>query len=715
MILGRRKTPTIIQMESAEGGAAALAIILGYYKKYVPLVELRYHCGVTRDGCSPESLIEAARFYGLEATEVTADLQELPLPVILYLKNKHFIVLEGFSRNSFAINDPAVGPKRLTEKELLQEYSGIAFLLRPGAGFKKGPPPPAFIPMILERIKTIPLAGWLFLLALQLCAILVALILPSFSRFFIDDFLGRHLWEWKTPFFVALFIIFILQAWSGIVGIAYIRIRRKFAYDFSTQFLDHILKLPILYFLQRQGAEIIQRMSLNQSISHVLTGQLAPTIINLFLIAIYGFVIFQYDALIATLGIIAALINIGMFAAISRARSNNYNRIKQESAKSIGVAVDTLQNIESVKMMGNDSFSFMRVLGYLTKNLNNLQEISQKDVWLTQGALFVNNLANIGLLGLGCWRVMEGHLTIGMLLALQMLMQLFLAPVNQMIQFSMQLQTLKIELQRVNDVLKHPIDSYLRGSGEEITGKELTGAVEMQEISFGYNPLKPPLIEDFNLKIAAGESVALVGVTGSGKSTISKLLCGILKPWSGEIYYDGIPIENLTRNQLKSVLSWVDQDIFLFSGTIRDNLSLWNPSITIERMIEAAKDACINDEILNKENGYVTFLQEGGGNLSQGQKQRLEIARALLMDPKILILDEATSSLDTRTEQLIIQNIKNRKITTLLVAHRLSSIKMCDRIIVMKDGKVVQVGTHEELKMTPGLYKELVNVYSKRE
>lgn len=708
----RIHTPTVLQMDSAECGAAVLSIILEYYHKYIPLEELRYQCGVSRDGCNPENMMIAAKHYGLEVEGFNASLNKvktLKLPCILYWKGNHFVVLDGFQKERVRINDPSTGPRKITYQEFEKNYAGSVITLKPSNQFKKGQSKPHFVQLLWEKAKTISKTTWLVLFTLQICVILLGLMPPSFSRIFVDHFLGNKLWEWKWILLFSMFFILCLQAWSGISGFVALKIRRAFAYHFSSRFLDHILKLPILYFMQRNGAEVISRMSLNQSISNLLTGRIASASINLVLIAVYAWVIYQYDPLIATVGIMAAFLNMAMFFGVSRARSNNYNRLSQESALSLGVAVDTLQNIESIKTMGNDTFSFMRVVGFLTQKINDLQEIGKKDVFLTTVAEFVTNLANILLLGLGCLRVMEGHLTIGMLLALQMLMSIFLAPLNQLIQFGMQIQTLKIDLIRLNDVLKNSIDPLILG--EQGKGAKLNGKVELSHITFGYSPLDRPILEDLNLKVEEGESIALVGSTGSGKSTIAKIICGILRPWKGDVKYDDLLLKDITQSQLRISLGWVDQDIFLFSGTVADNLSLWDETISREAMEKALKDASIYDEIMTKEGGLDFVLTEGGSNLSHGQKQRLEIARALLLNPNILILDEATSALDSATEQKIIQNIKRRKVSSVLVAHRLSTIKKCDRIIVLQSGKIVQEGTHDELKETRGYYQNLVRAY----
>lgn len=709
----RVRTPTVIQMENVESGAAALAIILAYYKRFVSLEELRYECGVSRDGCNMSNLVQCAKAYGLDAEVYSLDikdLQKLRIPCILQWKNKNFVVLEGFGPDLIYINDPAKGPHKISYDEFSKNFSGNTLLLTTTDRFRTKGSPPNFLHLLLERVKIVAPYTLLTLFILQLCVILLGLLPPSFSRVFIDNFLGQHMWQGKWILLGLMGLALILQAWAGLSGLVALRLSRKFTYYFSTEFLNHVLKLPILYFNQRYGAEIITRMGLNQTISSLMSEHLAAATINFCLIAIYGLVIFRYDHLIATVGILAVLLNLGMLLSISRARSNNYNRLKQEEATSIGIAVDTIQNMESVKMMGNPYFAFSRVVGLVTRNINNFQEIGKKDVWLTSAAQFVNNVANLGLLGLGSWRVMEGHLSIGMLLALQMLMSMFLAPITQLIQFGMQIQTLKIDLLRLNDVLKNPIDPLLLTSNKQAEPLKLKGEIELDNITFGYSPLDPPLFDNFSLHIKAGEHIALVGATGSGKSTLAKIICGILKPWKGEVKYDGKLFETLSQQQIKHSLGWVDQDIFLFNRSIRDNLTLWDHRITPEQLIEATKDACIYDEIMNKIDGFETMLNEGGANLSEGQRQRLEIARAFLLNPSILILDEATSALDSITEHEIFYNIAKRDVTCVLVAHRLSTVKKCDRIIVLDKGQIVQIGTHDELRKTPGIYQDLIKI-----
>lgn len=710
--LGQRvKTPTVIQMENAESGAAALAIMLAYYKHFTSLEILRYQCGVSRDGCNMSNLVQCAKAYGLDGEAYSLDLkdlQKLRIPCILQWKNKNFVVLEGFGPNAIYINDPAKGPHKISYEEFSKIFSGNTLLLAKTEKFQEKGSPPSFFSLIMERIKVVTPYALMTLFLLQVCVIVLGLLPPSFSRVFIDNFLGQHLWGGKWLLLGLMGFALILQAWSGLSGLIALRLSRRFTYYFSSEFLNHVLKLPILYFNQRYGAEIITRMGLNQTISSLMSEHLAAATINFCLIAIYGLVIFRYDPLIATVGILAVLLNLAMLLSISRARSNNYSRLKQEEATSIGIAVDTLQNMESVKMMGNPYFAFSRIVGLVTRNINNFQEIGKKDVWLTSGAQFVNNFANLGLLGLGSWRVMEGHLSIGMLLALQMLMSMFLAPITQLIQFGMQIQTLKIDLLRINDVMKNPIDPLLLTSDREAQPLKLKGEIELSNISFGYSPLDAPLFENFNLHIKPGEHVALVGPTGSGKSTLSKIICGILKPWKGEVKYDGIPFETLSLQQVKNSLGWVDQDIFLFNRSIRDNLTLWDERISTDQLVEATKDACIYNEIMNKIEGFETILNEGGANLSEGQRQRLEIARAFLLKPNILILDEATSALDSITEHEIFHNITKRNVTCVLVAHRLSTVKKCDRIVVLDKGNIVQMGTHDELRLTPGIYQDLI-------
>ncbi len=708
----RVKTPTVIQMENVECGAACLSILLGHHGKFVPLEELRMECGVSRDGSNALYLIQAAKKYHLEGRGERLGLKELynlDKPVILFWDYNHFVVLEGFGKETVFLNDPAFGPRTVTYEELDEFYTGIVLLFDVGPQFKKGGKPPSITEDMKERLKEVK-GPLLYLLIAGICLLIPGLSVPVFTRIFIDNILVSNVLPWKSQFMMAMGLAMILGGLLTWMQQYFLnRLNAKLAIKFSSDFLWHILRLPVSFYYQRFPAEIANRVGQNNLVAQMMTGALATTSIQLLLVIFYGAVMFIYDFMIASVGILAGVGSLIVMGLIQRSRTDTYARLQKEQSILWANSVGVIQQIETVKATGTESDAFAAYAGFDTNKINSLQEISRKDAILTTSPIFFQGIATAALLGLGGWRTMEGSLSIGTLMALQMLLLSFLAPVVQFVNFGQTLQFLKVELLRLNDVLKNPIDRiYSKKKNETIESVKLEGYLEFKDVTFGYSPMAPPLIEKLNIKIKPGERVALVGPSGCGKSTISKLSTGLLQPWEGEILYDGKPYLDHPREIMQRSLTSVDQEIFLFSGSVRDNITLWDATATDDLIIKAAQDACIHDDILQRPEGYETDLIEGGRNLSGGQRQRLEIARALLVQPTIVIMDEATSALDSSTEKLVMNHIRKRGCSAIMVAHRLSTIQDCDEIIVLDQGKVADRGTHEELKSREGIYRELI-------
>lgn len=711
--MGRKKTPTVIQMEAVECGAACLGIILGYWGCFVPLEKLRLDCGVSRDGSNALNMIKAARNYGLEGKGFKKNVDELhtlDLPAVILWEYNHFIVVEGFKDDCVYINDPAVGPQTLTYEELEAGYSGIALTFTPNESFEKGGKPLSLTKELFARLKKVH-SPLLYLFLAGFCLLLPGLALPAFSRFFVDNVLLSQGFEWKGIF---LFSIPLVACIGGLLiwlqSYFLNRLNGRLSIAFSSQFLWHILRLPLSFYTQRYPGEIGYRTTLNNQIAKQMTGPLAITFIDLFLILFYGAVMLKYDVWIGTIGFAAALLNIGVFLWIQRSRSDAYARMQQEMGKWIGSTIGLLQHMETIKATGIESEAFARYAGFYTKNINAQQEIGKKDAVLGVAAPLAQALSMAALLALGSLRVMEGKLTFGMLIALQTLMIGFLTPISRFVNFGQTMQNIKTNIGRINDVLKNKTDPIYQerapiSSSQSI---KLEGYLEFRNVTFGYSPLAPPLLEKLNFTIKPGKRLALVGPSGCGKSTIAKLAAGLYIPWEGEILYDGKPLSQVPPDVYYHSLGHVDQDILLFSGTIRENLTLWNEAVSEERIIQAAEDSAIHDEIMQRDQGYENILIEGGKNLSGGQRQRLEIARAQLYSPSILIMDEATSALDSETEKEISDKIRRRGCSVLMIAHRLSTIRDCDEILVLEQGKVVQRGSHETLKGEEGLYRKLI-------
>ncbi len=714
----RVRTPTVIQMEAVECGAASLAIILAYYDRIVPLAELRIECGVSRDGSKASNLILAARRYGMEADGFKAEqleqLQKLYPPYIVFWNFNHFLVVEGWSKHWVFLNDPATGLRKISWEEFDEGFTGVVLVIEPGEDFSAGGRKPNVISGLIDRLQG-SFAAILYCVLAGFLLVLPGLAIPVFSQVFVDQVLVENRTEWLRPLILGMILTTVFQGLLTLLRLRYLRkLRIKLATATSTRFLWHILRLPVRFYAQRYAGEISNRASLNNKVAQVLSGQLATTVIDVVMVLFYALVMFAYDWLLTLIGICFAAINGLTLQWVARQRVDANMRLVQDWGKADGVSIAALQSIETLKASALESDFFSRWSGYYAKAINAQQELAVTNQILGVLPILLNSLTSMFILVVGGWRVMDGNLSIGMLVAFQSLMLSFQQPVNTLVDFGSTLQELEGDLNRLDDVLGNSLDPEVEKSEvivnhpSKILHSKLQGYVELRNVTFGYSHVDPPLIEHFSLSLQPGQRVALVGASGSGKSTLAKLICGLYQPWEGEILFDGTPRSEIPRERLASSLSLVEQDIFLFGGTVRDNLTLWDDTVSDEQLVKACQDAVIHEAIAQIPGGYDGQLLEGGVNFSGGQRQRLEIARALVKNPAILVMDEATSALDTQTEQIIVENLHQRNCSCILVAHRLSTIRDCDEIIVLEQGKVVQRGTHEELWQEGGVYERLV-------
>ncbi|MGB3613095.1 MAG: NHLP family bacteriocin export ABC transporter peptidase/permease/ATPase subunit [Elainellaceae cyanobacterium] len=736
----RVKTPTVLQMEAVECGAAALGIVMAHYGKVVPLVELRQTCGVSRDGVTAANVLKAARRYGMVAKGYKKHLGavvELPPPFVVFWHFNHFLVVEGFGKDKVYLNDPAQGPRTVSFDEFDEGYTGIVLTLEPGDEFEPGGDAPNAIASLQRRLKG---STWalLYCVAVGFLLVIPNLALPAFSQIFVDTVLVGGRQEWLPYILGAMVLIVVVQGMLTLLQLRFLRaLKIKLAVVLSSQFVWHLLRLPVSFYAQRFAGEISSRIRLNDSVANVLSGRLTVTAISLVMVVFYGIAMAYYDLPLTLMVVVFSAVNVATLQWVSRQRVDSTRRLSQEYGKVSGTAIAGLQNIETLKASGIESDFFARWVGYYTKAINAQQELELVNRAVNLLPSLLSALAAASLLMLGGWRVITGNLTIGQLVAFQLLMVSFQRPVNTLVRFGSTLQTLQGNLERLDDILNNPIDTQFTtaletgGKGASpslssptvaqdtaqsttahpptIDGPKLAGFITLEQLTYGYSPLDAPLIENFDLTVNPGQRVALVGGSGSGKSTIAKLVAGLYQPWSGEVGFDGVPRDRIPRSLLTNSIAVVEQEILLFAGSIRDNLTLWDTTVSEASLRRACQDADIEEVILSIPGGYDATLLEGASNLSGGQRQRLEIARALVAEPTILIMDEATSALDTETEKRIDQNLRRRGCTCLIVAHRLSTIRDCDEIIVLERGKVVQRGTHETLWEEGGNYARLLN------
>jgi NHLM bacteriocin system ABC transporter peptidase/ATP-binding protein len=705
-------------MEAVECGAAALGIVLAYYGRYVPLEELRVRCGVSRDGSKASNVLKAARHYGLSAkgfSKEPDDLKTLPLPLIVFWNFNHFLVVEGFGKDRVFLNDPALGPRQVSIKEFDESFTGVVMLFEKTADFTPGDARPSLLKAFIDRLSGSGDAIT-FLFIASLIAMITGLIIPAFSRVFVDNILIGGMDGWLKPLLIGMGLTAVVRgAATWLQQHFLMRFEIKLSVGSSCAFIRHILKLPMDFFFQRYSGEISSRIAINDHVAQQLAGAVSTNILNLFLILFYLLLMFQYDLTMTLTGLAVAAVNVLLLHFVSRKRADSSMMLLQERGKLYGNAMSGLQLMENLKATGSEDDFFAKWSGQFSKVLNGEQQLTVSSLTLDTLSPLLTAFNTVAILGMGGFRIMDGYMTIGMLVAYQSLMASFMGPVNQLISLGASFQELKGDMNRLDDVLRYPPDRLLENDdgttgldARQAIGPKLSGDVELVNITFGYSRLQPPLIEDFCLKLRPGMRVALVGGSGSGKSTIAKIICGLFEPWSGEILFDGMPRAELPRNVVCNSLSVVDQDLYLFKGSIKDNLTLWDETIHENHLIAAAKDACIHNVIASRPGGYDAEVGEAGKNFSGGQLQRLEIARALAINPSILVMDEATSALDAATEMLVENNIQRRGCTCIVVAHRLSAIRDCDEIIVLDAGQVIERGTHQELIVAEGHYANLV-------
>lgn len=709
----RKRTPTVLQMEAVECGAAALGILMGHYGKFVPLEVLRQACGVSRDGSKASNVVKAARSYGFEARGFRyepAEVLALQQPVIVFWNFNHFLVLEGVSKAGVHLNDPASGPRTVSQEEFDEGFTGVTLVIAPGPDFQPGGEASSIFTGLRRRL---PLGepALLFLVLAGLFLVLPGLVLPVFSKIFIDDYLIGHLDSWIKPLLLGMGVTAILQGLLIWLQRYYLtRFHAKLAMATSSQFFWHVLRLPVMFYAQRSAGDISSRVAINNRVAELLTGELATTLLNVLVLLFYAALMFSYDLVLTLVGMAVAVLNVVFLRQVARQRKDVNMKLAADGGKLLGTSMNGLQMIETLKASGMESDFFAKWAGHHAKVVNGLQQMGSQGVLLMAVPPLLTALNGVLILSLGGLRVMDGALTMGTLVAFQSLMSSFLQPVNQLVALGAGIQEMEGDMKRLDDVLEYAPDPQADPSQAPVAEApaRLEGLVELRQVSFGYSPLEAPLVQDFNLVLRPGTRVALVGASGCGKSTLSRLVMGLYEPWGGEILFDGKPRKEWPRATLVNSLAMVSQEIALFEGSIRDNLCLWDDSIPEEQLVRAAQDACIHDALVTRPGGYDAPVQEGGANFSGGQRQRLEIARALAVNPRVLVLDEATSALDPLTERLLDDNLRRRGCTCLIVAHRLSTIRDCDEIIVLDQGRVVQRGTHEEMRLAPGPYAALM-------
>ncbi|HUL95739.1 MAG TPA: NHLP family bacteriocin export ABC transporter peptidase/permease/ATPase subunit [Usitatibacter sp.] len=709
---GRRRTPTILQLEAVECGAAALAMVLAYYGRHVPLEQMRVDCGVSRDGSKANGLLRAARTHGMVARgfkKEPDDLASLPLPAIVFWNFNHFVVLEGFHQGRAWLNDPARGRRSVDAAEFDQAFTGVVLTFEPGPGFERGGHPPSVLRSLRQYLTGFHTAVALAF-TLGLVLVIPGIVMPWLLGKFVDDVLVAKLDGVAMPLLTGLAVAALARAvlmWlqarllMGTFGRA--------ARASARGFVAHALALPMSFYSQRSPGEIAARVDLNERVAETISSDLAHIALNFLTASFFLVLMARMDGWLTVIVIACFEAELLAWRALARRTAEVSQELSVQGGKLAGVATGGLANIESIKAGGQEAALFLKWIGLQVQYVNASIRAQRYLVTLGQAPALLGLAAQLAVLGVGAWLIMKGDFTVGDLVAFQVLLAGFTAPAHALFTHMQKLQTLRGDLSRLDDVRRHAAEAGVEVQARQapVPAARIAGALELRDVTFGYGRNDPPLVSLFSLSVKPGGRVAIVGASGSGKSTIARLAAGLFKPWSGEILFDGVARSAYERAHLAEAVAYVDQDVMLFEGSVRDNLTLWGEA-SDAALHAALADAAIEADVLLREGGLDAPLQEAARNLSGGQRQRLEIARALVRNPRVLILDEATSALDPATEAIVEANLRKRNVTCLVVAHRLSTVRDADEILVLDAGQVVERGTYEALKAMRGKFAQLV-------
>ncbi|MDE0135548.1 MAG: cysteine peptidase family C39 domain-containing protein [Acidimicrobiaceae bacterium] len=719
-----RSTPVMPQLHATECGAACLGIVLSHHGRTVPIEQLRAACRVTRDGSSAADLVAAGRSYGLKLTGwrmETDGLARLDSPAILFWEFNHFVVLEGMRRGRYFLNDPANGRHSVSEETIDRAFTGVVLTAEREADWQGGRKPPGIVRKLWPWLG--PAKGALvFSVLAGLLATAPVAALPILLGLFVDSVLSGAAPGWGTPLSWALaaagglmYVLVWLQQYM------FRKLAVALAVSGAEGFLGRLFRLPPQFFDHRFAGDLTSRVHLVDAVAGGAATGAAWIAIELISSLVLVAVMLAFDPLLAALASAVAVANVALTWALSRRRTDTERQLRHEQATMAGIEAAGLRDMETIRATASEGDFFVRWSGQQARELAARQRFAELGYVIGAMPRLFTMIGAIIVLGIGGWQVATGDLSAGSLIAFYTLAAAFMAPIGRFVLFADAFMLLDADLQRVQDVLDAPEDPLApRDEAEAPDGRggpvatfagrlRLAGKVELQGVTFGFHPERPPLIHDLSLTVEPGQRVALVGPTGSGKSTLLRLIGGQIEPDSGEILFDGAPRSTIPREVLAASLASVDQQIHLFAASVRDNLAMWNTAIGDDQLIAAARDARIHDVIMDRAGGFDAMVAEGGKNFSGGQRQRLEIARALALDPAVLLADEATSTLDVVVEQEIDDALRRRGMTCILAAHRLATIRDCDEIVVLQRGRSVQRGTHDELAADrDGLYFSLV-------
>lgn len=705
----RRHVPEMRQVTAVECGAACIAMILNYYGHAASISQVLERCGVGRDGLTALEIVKAARLYGLRTRAVSLDLEDfrfVTLPAIIHWEFNHFLIVERWSRTRVDVIDPALGRRTLTPAEFDEGFTGVVIMLEPGTQFEQKAPQKTLSLWSYMRSFLRMRAIILQIMCTSLLLQVLGLGGPLLTEVVIDHILPDKDANLLKILALGMLILVLMQGITAFLRSSLlIYLQTRIDTNMMLNFFEHLLSLPYRFFQLRLSGDLLARVNSNLAIRDVLTNQFISTLLDGGTVVVYFMLLFLLSKMIAGITLALGLAQVALLLLTSPALHRLTGRDLEAQGKTQGYMNEVLSGIATIKAAGAEHRAFNRWESLFFHEMNVALRLNYLSS--VTGTLFnlMNVLSPLLLLWIGSLQVIAGTMSVGTMLALNVLAVQLLVPLTALATHGQDFQIVRAHFWRIADVIGAQPEQDV---AQVQTPHRLSGHVELRHVSFQYDMNAPFVLQDINLKIYPGQKVALVGKTGSGKSTLGKLLVGLVTPTSGSILFDGIPLEQLNYQELRSQFGSVLQEAFVFSGSVKENIALNNPSLDMERIREAAQIAAIAGDIEHMPMGYDTLVSEGGSAFSGGQRQRLALARALANHPALLLLDEATSALDVVTEQIVERNLRRLPCTQIIIAHRLSTVRNADVILVLDRGQIVEQGTHEQLLSRNGYYAYLI-------